>query len=102
MTRGELAAHKNETGLMKLTMMGRRSSAWIATVAAAFVAAVTLVQPAFAQQIVVRGNQRVNAETIRSYVTGTGAGFCMAGNQSVKCDQCAPGYAPAPGGTCSR
>ena len=74
MTRGELAAHKNETGLMKLTMMGRRSSAWIATVAAAFVAAVTLVQPAFAQQIVVRGNQRVDAETIRSYVTGTGAG----------------------------
>jgi outer membrane protein insertion porin family len=59
---------------MKLTMTGRRSSASSATVAAAVFAAVTMTQPAFAQQVVVQGNQRVDSETIRSYLTGTGSG----------------------------
>jgi outer membrane protein insertion porin family len=60
---------------MKLTMTGRRSSASSATVAAAvFAVAVTIAQPTFAQQIIVQGNQRVDAETVRSYVTGTGSG----------------------------
>jgi outer membrane protein insertion porin family len=59
---------------MKLTMTGRRSSASSASVAAAVFAAVMSAQPAFAQQIIVQGNQRVDTETVRSYVTGAGAG----------------------------
>src|SRR5918912_3922678 len=75
MTRGELAKQKNETGkLMTLTMTSRRYKA-IATFAAAVLLAVLgLAQPAFAQQVVVQGNQRVDSETVRSYVTGTGSG----------------------------
>jgi outer membrane protein insertion porin family len=41
---------------------------------AALVAALTAGQQAAAQQIVVQGNQRVDSETVRSYVTSAGSG----------------------------
>jgi outer membrane protein insertion porin family len=67
---------KNETGhLMKWTTERRRSSAKSAAVAAiAMAASLTVAESAFAQQIVVQGNRRVDAETVRSYVTGSGSG----------------------------
>ena len=53
----------------------RRSSIFRATVGlGALFASLTVAQMAHAQQIVVQGNRRVDAETIRSYVTGAGAG----------------------------
>jgi outer membrane protein insertion porin family len=61
--------------MMSTTMKRRRGSARTATVACAtLVAALTMADAALAQQIVVQGNSRVDAETIRSYVTGTGSG----------------------------
>jgi outer membrane protein insertion porin family len=60
---------------MTSTTKSRRRSARNATVAiAALVAALTVAGAASAQQIVVQGNRRVDAETIRSYVTGAGSG----------------------------
>jgi outer membrane protein insertion porin family len=56
------------------TTKRRRSSAKGVTVAMfAMVSAVTVADSALAQQIVVQGNRRVDAETIRSYVTGAGS-----------------------------
>ncbi|HEX2509934.1 MAG TPA: outer membrane protein assembly factor BamA [Microvirga sp.] len=61
--------------MMSTTPTGRRKSAKIATVAlAAFLAGVGVAETAFAQQVVVQGNRRVDSETIRSYIVGSGAG----------------------------
>jgi outer membrane protein insertion porin family len=51
---------------------GRAAS--VAVAAIALLAALLSVAPAFAQEVVVEGNRRVDTETIRSYVTGTAAG----------------------------
>ncbi|HEX8664067.1 MAG TPA: hypothetical protein VF744_08570, partial [Beijerinckiaceae bacterium] len=59
---------------MTLTMTSRRLSAIATFAAAVFLAVLGLAQPASAQQVVVQGNQRVDSETIRSYVTGAGSG----------------------------
>src|SRR5918995_7507110 len=57
------------------TRKSRRSSARNVAVAAfAMAASLTAADGAFAQQIVVEGNRRVDAETVRSYVTGSGSG----------------------------
>jgi outer membrane protein insertion porin family len=60
---------------MKWTTERRRSSAKSVTVAAlTTVASLTVAGSALAQQIVVQGNRRVDAETVRSYVTASGSG----------------------------
>jgi outer membrane protein insertion porin family len=60
---------------MKWTTERRRSSAKSVAVAAiAMAASLTVAESAFAQQIVVQGNRRVDADTVRSYVTGSGSG----------------------------
>jgi len=61
--------------MMSTTTKRRRGSARTVTVACVtLAAALTMAEAALAQQIVVQGNSRVDAETIRSYVTGTGSG----------------------------
>ncbi|HEY8565243.1 MAG TPA: outer membrane protein assembly factor BamA [Beijerinckiaceae bacterium] len=61
--------------MMSTTRQRRRSSATNVTVAAAaFAAAMSMTGAAFAQEVVVQGNRRVDAETIRSYVSGTASG----------------------------
>ncbi|KQP61274.1 outer membrane protein assembly factor BamA [Methylobacterium sp. Leaf399] len=61
--------------MMSMTTKRRRKSAEQAIVLVATAAAgLVLVGPAQAQQIVVQGNQRVDSDTIRSYVTGTASG----------------------------
>src|SRR3954462_2732791 len=76
--------------MMSTTMKRRRGSARTATVACAtLVAALTMADATLAQQIVVQGNSRVDAETIRSYVTGTGSASAKPPRSA------APG--PAPG-----
>lgn len=67
---------RNETGqlMTKPMTMSRWKSVRIATAAAAALAAcLAAAQPAVAQQVVVQGNQRVDVETIQSYVTGAGS-----------------------------
>ena len=74
---GRPADNDKQTGhLMTLTTrVSRRSSARNVAVAAfAVLASLTFAGSASAQQIVVEGNRRVDAETVRSYVTGSGAG----------------------------
>src|ERR671927_313971 len=57
------------------TRKRRRSSAQSVAVATiAMAASLVVADSAFAQQIVVQGNRRVDAETVRSYVTGSGSG----------------------------
>ncbi|MET0527440.1 MAG: outer membrane protein assembly factor BamA, partial [Microvirga sp.] len=59
--------------MMSTTTKRRRRSARTAAVAmAAIVAGLSVTGAAQAQQVVVQGNQRVDAETIRSYITETG------------------------------
>jgi outer membrane protein insertion porin family len=59
--------------MMSTTTKRRRGSVRTAAVASTmFVAALTSAGTAFAQQVVVQGNRRVDAETVRSYVTGAG------------------------------
>jgi outer membrane protein insertion porin family len=61
--------------MISTTPKRRRSSAKnvaVAIIAAA--ASLTVAESALAQQIVVQGNRRVDAETVRSYVTGSGSG----------------------------
>ncbi len=61
--------------MMSRTMKGRRNAARAAAVATtAMLAVLTTAGGAWAQQVVVQGNRRVDAETIRSYVVGAGAG----------------------------
>lgn len=61
--------------MMSMTTKRRRKSAEQAIVlVAAAAAGLVLGGAAQAQQIVVQGNQRVDADTIRSYVTGTATG----------------------------
>ncbi len=61
--------------MMSTTTKGRRNSARTAAVATtAMLAALTMAGGAWAQQVVVQGNRRVDSETIRSYVVGVGAG----------------------------
>ncbi|HEX2727445.1 MAG TPA: outer membrane protein assembly factor BamA, partial [Beijerinckiaceae bacterium] len=61
--------------MMKWTTERRRSSAKSVAVAAiAMAASLTVAESALAQQIVVQGNRRVDADTVRSYVTGSGSG----------------------------
>ena len=61
--------------MMSTKTKGRRNSARTAAVAfGAMVAGLTLAESAFAQQVVVQGNRRVDSETIRSYVVGAGSG----------------------------
>jgi outer membrane protein insertion porin family len=59
---------------MKLTMTSRRGLALATFAAAVFLAALGIAQPASAQQVLVQGNQRVDSETIRSYISGTASG----------------------------
>jgi outer membrane protein insertion porin family len=57
------------------TLERRRSSARnVAVAAVAIVASLAVSHDALAQAVVVEGNRRVDAETIRSYVTGSGSG----------------------------
>ncbi len=57
------------------TTKGRRNSARNAAVATtAMLAVLATAGSAWAQQVVVQGNRRVDTETIRSYVVGNGAG----------------------------
>ena len=42
--------------------------------AAVFLAVFGIAGPAQAQQVIVQGNQRVDSETVRSYIAGAGAG----------------------------
>lgn len=60
--------------MMSMTTKRRRKSAERAIVLVATAAGLVLGGAAQAQQIVVQGNQRVDADTIRSYVTGTATG----------------------------
>jgi len=61
--------------MMSTTNKRRRGSAKTAALAGAtLLAALTMAGSASAQEIVVTGNSRVDAETIRSYVTGTASG----------------------------
>ena len=61
--------------MMSTTTKRRRKSARTAAVAmAAIVAGLSVTGAALAQQVVVQGNRRVDADTIRSYVVGTGSG----------------------------
>ena len=60
--------------LMKLTMTSRRSVAIASFAAAVFLAVFGIAGPAQAQQVIVQGNQRVDSETVRSYISGAGAG----------------------------
>ena len=60
--------------MMSLTWKHRRESVRKTTVLAAAAAGIVLGGAAQAQQIVVQGNQRVDADTVRSYVTGTASG----------------------------
>ncbi|HEX2556597.1 MAG TPA: outer membrane protein assembly factor BamA [Microvirga sp.] len=61
--------------MMSTTMKGRRKAARTAVLATtAMLAVLTTAGGAFAQQVVVQGNRRVDAETIRSYVVGSGGG----------------------------
>jgi outer membrane protein insertion porin family len=61
--------------MISTTPKRRRSSARSAAIATIAVAAsFTVADGAHAQQIVVQGNHRVDAETVRSYMTGSGAG----------------------------
>lgn len=61
--------------MMSRTMKGRRKAVRAAAVATtAMLAVLTTAGGALAQQVVVQGNRRVDAETIRSYVVGAGAG----------------------------
>ena len=59
---------------MKLTMTSRRSVAIASFAAAVFLAVFGIAGPAQAQQVIVQGNQRVDSETVRSYISGAGAG----------------------------
>ena len=61
---------------MKSWMATRRAGSagsFFAAIAFAMLAAVVTAAPAAAQEIVVRGNGRVDQETVRSYVSGTGS-----------------------------
>ncbi|RYY06224.1 MAG: outer membrane protein assembly factor BamA, partial [Alphaproteobacteria bacterium] len=60
--------------MMSLTGKPRRKSVRKTIVLVAAGAGLVLSGAAQAQQIVVQGNQRVDADTIRSYVTGTASG----------------------------
>jgi outer membrane protein insertion porin family len=60
--------------MMSTTTKRRRKSARTAAVAmTAMLAGLTAAESALAQQVVVQGNRRVDSETIRSYVTGSGS-----------------------------
>jgi outer membrane protein insertion porin family len=61
--------------MTKTTMTRRMGSARrrLATSVAALLAMLTFAGGAFAQEIVVQGNGRVDPETVRSYVTGSGS-----------------------------
>jgi outer membrane protein insertion porin family len=61
--------------MMSTTPTSRRKSARTAAVAlAVFLAGVGVAETALAQQVVVQGNRRVDSETIRSYIVGSGSG----------------------------
>lgn len=65
------AAHQNETGqYMSMKSARRNVMAKRTAVALAVTMAAFGVSEAFAQQVVVEGNRRVDTETIRSYVVG--------------------------------
>src|SRR4051794_24373390 len=74
--RSRIATEKRRGPLMmSTTNKRRRGSARTAALAGAtLLAALTMAGSASAQEIVVTGNSRVDAETIRSYVTGTASG----------------------------
>ncbi len=57
---------------MSTTTKRRRASAKTAAVAATLLVTTFTTTAALAQQVIVQGNRRVDAETIRSYVTGAG------------------------------
>ncbi|MCJ2105851.1 outer membrane protein assembly factor BamA, partial [Methylobacterium sp. E-041] len=59
--------------MMSMTGKRRRKSVK-RTIVLAAAAGIALTGVAQAQQIVVQGNRRVDADTIRSYVTGTASG----------------------------
>jgi outer membrane protein insertion porin family len=60
--------------MISTTSTRRRKSARTAAIAVtAIVAGLTVADGALAQQVVVQGNRRVDAETIRSYATGAGS-----------------------------
>jgi outer membrane protein insertion porin family len=61
--------------MIRTTLKRRRSSAKnVAVAIIALAASLAVAESALAQQIVVQGNRRVDAETVRSYVTGSGSG----------------------------
>ncbi|HEV2558836.1 MAG TPA: outer membrane protein assembly factor BamA [Microvirga sp.] len=60
--------------MMSTIPMRRRKKAMTAAVAlSALVAGLSIAETALAQQVVVQGNRRVDTETIRSYVSGSGS-----------------------------
>src|SRR5215212_982243 len=66
------------------TRIGRRISAVIAMAfVASLIVSIGTAAPALAQEIVVQGNQRVDAETIRSYVSGAGSGSLEEARRSL-------------------
>src|SRR6478735_7099988 len=77
---------QRETGLLMTTttMKSRRNSARSAFIALfAMIAGLLMASGAFAQQVTVQGNHRVDSETIRSYVTGSGAGSLEEARQNL-------------------
>jgi len=50
----------------------------------ALIGALMVAEPAAAQEIVVQGNQRVDSDTIRSYVTGAGVGSLEEARRSLQ------------------
>jgi len=69
---------------MTTTTKSRRNSARSAFIALfAMIAGLLMASGAFAQQVTVQGNHRVDSETIRSYVTGSGAGSLEEARQNL-------------------
>jgi outer membrane protein insertion porin family len=71
--RARPAPNKNETGHWMMSILSKRLSigALAAKAGAALLAVVAFASSADAQQVVVQGNRRVEAETIRSYIVGS-------------------------------
>lgn len=68
---------------MESTTTSRRRSVKTAFFALAALIGMTVSHAATAQQIVVQGNRRVDAETVRSYVTGAGSGSLEEARRSL-------------------
>jgi outer membrane protein insertion porin family len=60
--------------MMSTTTRRRKSARTAAIALTTMIAGLSVAEVALAQQVVVQGNRRVDTETIRSYVTGSGSG----------------------------